>query len=125
MEANRPRIPKIKLTTSLKKHFNYASLLEDIVNEVKKIPLLDELRMSKDLTQLLCIIAEDIKFPKSKDNKVIDKKTLVLEVLSTIYQLTAAEQAVISSDIEFIVANDLHIVKKSICGRFSSFFFAA
>ena len=124
MELNKPKIPKIKLRSDvLKRHSNYTSLLQDVMDELKKIPMLSELRMSKDLTLLVCIIAEEIKFPKSKDKTTIDKKTFVTETLTKIFDLTEAEQTQLQTDIDFICANQLQLRKYSLCERVSSVFF--
>lgn len=124
MELNKPQIPKIKLRSDvLKRHFNYASLLEDVLVEIRKIPQLSDLRHSKELLVLCCVIAEEIKFPKSKDKQTIDKKTFVTEVMTKLFDLTESEQLQVQSDIDFICANRLQLRKFSLCERVSSIFF--
>ena len=100
------KIPKFKLKSkALKNHFSYASLLTTIIEEIKKIPVLESLRMSQDLTCLVCTIIESV---KSKATKSIDKKTLCTEILQNIFNLTPEEQLEIHKQIDFICSNDLH-----------------
>ena len=115
------KIPKFKLKSkALKNHFSYASLLTTIVEEIKKIPVLESLRMSQDLTCLVCTIIESV---KSKVTKSMDKKTLCTEILQNIFNLTPDEQLEIHKQIEFIFSNDLHLSQSPLYDSLKSFFF--
>ena len=45
MEINKPKIPKIKLSNLVKSHYNFEVVREEIVNEFKKIPKIEELKI--------------------------------------------------------------------------------
>jgi len=114
-------IPKFKIKSrTLKNHYTYASLLTTIIAEINKIPLLSTLKMSQDLTCLVCTIIESI---KSKATSTIDKKTLCTEILQQIFNLTPEEQIEIGKQIDFICSNDLHLSQNPLYDSLKSFFF--
>lgn len=128
MEGNHISLPKIKLGKFLKRHFTYASLLVSVVTELEKIPHLDELKMNKEVTTLVCNIIEQVKLKKKSTKITIDKRTFVLEVLKKIFpELTEDELVRLGEDIDFICENGLHLKKKTILsclfGLVEDFFF--
>ena len=122
MERNKLKLPKFKLNSNLLKlHYTYETLLVDIVEELKKIPNLEHLRMNPELTKMVCQVVEEICYSKTIKGK-IEKKTLVIEVFSKIFNLTEEEQKAMSNDIDFCCNNGL-IKRSSICERVFRFFF--
>ena len=117
-----PIIPafKLKKFSAVKKHFTYASLLTSIMEEIKKIPEIETLKLSQDLTSLICNIIESVKISKSA---TIDKKTLACEILQKVFDLSIEEQAQISAQVDFICSNELHIEKSACLNKLFRFFF--
>jgi len=121
METNQVKIPKFKLKSkALKSHYTYASILTSIIAELEKIPELQSLKLSQDLTALCCSIVESVKISGTNP---IDKKTLVTEILQKIFNLTSDEQVSIGTQIDFICSNDLHLAKNPIYDSIKKFFF--
>jgi len=115
------KIPKFKLKSrALKNHFSYASLLTSIIDEIKKIPVIESLKLSQDLTCLVCTIIESV---NSKATKSIHKKTLCTEILQNVFNLTLEEQAEIHKQIDFICSNDLHLSQSPLYDSLKAFFF--
>ena len=122
MEQNKLKLPKFKLNSNLLRlHYSYETLLHDIVEELKKIPSLDRLRMNPELTKMVCQVIEEVSLAKPIKGK-IDKKTLVIEVFSKLFDLTEDEQKLMSNDIDFCCNNNL-IKRRSICEKMFGFFF--
>ena len=119
MEINKPKIPKIKLHNIVKHHYNFEVVREDIVNEFKKIPKIEELKMNPELTKSLMGIVEQVIKPSHK----IDKKNLVIQILSELFGLSPEEQELISKDIDFIHINGLIDSNSKLMHRVFKFFF--
>lgn len=123
MENHKIILPKFKLDRTLKDHFTYTSLLAAIVDELKKIPKLDELKGNIELTKMICVVVEQIVSAKSNKIKFqIDKKTLVLNILVEIHNLNETEQLNVSKTIDFMCENGL-IKIPSLFLKFLKFFF--
>ena len=122
MEQNQIVLPKFKLSKFLKLHYTYNTLLNSIVNELKVIPDIQGLKLNKSLTALVCSILENVKFKKTKGQK-IDKKTLAVEILTKLFDLEEKEIELVSDDIDFICENNLHITPKTCYSYIKSFFF--
>ena len=127
MESNTVALPKIKLGKFLKRHFTYTSLLVSVVEELKKIPCLEDLKMNKELTCLVCTIIEQVKLKKKSSKIVIDKRSFVIETLQKLYpDLTEEDLGRLGEDIDFICENGLHLKKHGfltcVAGIFDFFF---
>ena len=122
MDENRVKLPKFKLNSSLiRLHYTYASLVEEIDKELRKIPSLEQLKLNPELTKLLCSVVENLELNKSIQGK-IEKKTLVVEVLTNIFKLTEDQQKLVGDSIDFMCSNGL-IKASSKCDKFFKFFF--
>ena len=121
MEQNKIQLPKFKLLNKLKLHCTYGSLVECIIEEIKKIPDLNSLKMNPDLTKMICTVVEEICSDKKLKGK-IEKKSLVVEVLQKSFDLNEEEQKLLSSNIDFICDNDM-IKRISTCHKIFKFFF--
>lgn len=122
MEGNKLTLPKFKLESNLLRlHYTFASLLDMLVEELNKIPQLEDLKLNQDLTKLLCTVVEEVNLNKSIKGK-IDKKNLVIQVLVKVFNLTEDEQLIISNNIDFMCDNKL-IQKSSLCTKMFKLFF--
>jgi len=100
-------IPPIVLQNSLLSHGVFEMIAQKVIEELKKIPNLQSLRLNPEINKLVCTIVENT---VTKDHKV-DKKKLVLQILSTVFTLTALEILQIGQQIEFCLDNNL--IKKT------------
>lgn len=91
-------ISSITLPNIVHKHFLVESLFEQIVAEISKIPKLLDFKMTNDATLLVCGIVENA---VTSDTK-IDKKALVLRILTQVFGLNPTEIDHVSRQIEFI-----------------------
>ena len=123
MEANTIKIPPFKLKSSLKSHYTYASIMNSIIVELEKIPELKTLSMSQDLTCLVCSIVESLSKKIAKTSPSIEKKTLVVEIITKLFTLTPEQQTLIGSQVDFICSNNLHFPSNPIFNAVKTFFF--
>ena len=117
MEINKPKIPKIKLNNILKHHYNFEIVREELLIEFRKIPKIEELKFDSELTTCLMNIIEQV----IKKSHKIDKKNLVIQILTELFSLTDLEQQIISKDIDFIHSNGL--ITSKIISKICRFFF--
>ena len=96
-------LPPINLKNSLLSHGVYELINAKIIEEVKKIPNYLQLKLNPELTALISSLVEH---STTKDQK-IDKKKLVIQVLQTIFSLTAPEVIIVGQQIEFLLDNKL------------------
>ena len=107
---------------SLEKHNIFNVLKSGIIDKINKIPDVQKLRMHPELTSLVCNIVENSIKNNSKNHK-IDKKQLVLEILSAPFSLNINEMQYIKDQIDYLYTNKrikalpiLKVMLKSIGG---------
>lgn len=127
MDENQIKLPKFKLSSNLLKlHYTYESLKKAMCDELKKIPNLNDpnLRLSPEITKLICAVIEEVSYKskKRKQGGKLNKKTLVIDILNDLFELTEDEQKLVDKDIEFIVDNNL-IHRTTLCEKVFRFFF--
>ena len=84
-------IPQLNLKHSIHKHVTYNGILRGIVQKLEaEIPELQELKLNVEITKLVCSLVEDI--IKKGNPFGIEKQTLVLEILTKLFDLTPEEQ---------------------------------
>ena len=94
----------ITIKNSLEKHTLYYNLLDDIVKKLStEIKSIDKLRLDPELTLLICNLIEN-SITTGNKNK-IDKKELVIKILTQLFNLNDTEQTIISQQIDFLIAN--------------------
>jgi hypothetical protein len=94
----------ISIKNSLQKHTLYYNLLDDIVKKLStEIKSIDKLRLDPELTLLICNLIEN-SITTGNKNK-IDKKELVIKILTQLFNLNDTEQTIISQQIDFLIAN--------------------
>ena len=107
---------------SLEKHNIFNVLKSGIIEKINKIPDVQKLRMHPELTSLVCNIVENSIQNNGKNHK-IDKKQLVVEILSAPFSLNVNEIQYIKDQIDYLYTNRkikalpiLKVVIKSITG---------
>jgi hypothetical protein len=104
-------IPEIIFKSTLLSHVLYEATYTLVLEQLKKIPNIAGFKFSTEFTALVCSTIENtIKNNKVKDTEKVDKKKLVISLLTVLFNLTVPEQSVISNQIEYILENKL--VKK-------------
>jgi hypothetical protein len=101
------KIPDLVLSKSLKSHLLYEVLYSKVLEELKKLPNISNFKLSNEITVLVCTLIEHAVKKKNK----IDKKKLVLSLLTALFSLSVAEQNIISNQIEYILTNT-NLVKR-------------
>ena len=103
-------IPQLSLKHSIQKHVTYNGILRWVVQKLEaEIPEFQDLKLNPEVTKLVCSLVEDI---IKKDNPFgIDKQSLVLEILTKQFDLTAEEQHQVNQQITFLFDNGQ--IKKS------------
>jgi hypothetical protein len=103
-------IPQLNLKHSIHKHVTYNGILRGIVQKLEaEIPELQDLKLNPEITKLVCSLVEDI--IKKGNPFGIDKQSLVLEILTKQFDLTAEEQHQVNQQITFLFDNGQ--IKKS------------
>ena len=107
---------------SLEKHNIFNVLKAGIIDKINRIPDVQKLRMHPELTSLVCNIVENSIKNNGKNHK-IDKKQLVIEILSTPFNLNANKIQYIKDQIDYLYTNGkikalpiLKVILKSITG---------
>ena len=103
-------IPQLNLKHSIHKHVTYNCILRGIVQKLEaEIPEIQDLKLNPEITKLVCSLVEDI--IKKGNPFGIDKQSLVLEILTKQFDLTAEEQHQVNQQITFLFDNGQ--IKKS------------
>ncbi len=100
-------VSPVKLQNSLETHIVSNNLLSSILLMVANIPSLSSLKLDIELTLHICKLLESMML---KIKVKIDKKRLVLDVLSTVFTLTTDEQAILGKQIDFLFDNNQIVV---------------
>jgi len=110
LSSNEIILPDIKFRNTLKKH--NINFIEQISDKIKKIPQYDKIKIEIEMIKCVCNIIENVikKGIKTKKNP-IDKKDLVINCLSAVYNYYDSEKLLVSSLIDFIFNN--RQIKKS------------
>ena len=98
------QIPALNLKHSIQKHVQYNGIIRGILAKLEaEIPELQDLKLSTELTKLVCNTVESI---VEKGNPFgIDKEALVVEILTKEFNLTEDEQNQIKQQIGFLFDN--------------------
>ena len=95
----------IKLNDKLKHLEKIAEISKVIIAKIQSYPDLNDLKLDLDVILYICTIIEnEIKQNKTKS---IDKKSLVISILTKIHPHTAPELAILNKQIEFLHSNSL------------------
>ena len=113
--SNNVTIPEIGFKNSLKQHNIVYSLIEQVAEKIKNIPQYEKLRVEIELVKTVCNIVENMVSKKNKKAKQpIDKKQLVVDALSAVFNHNDQEKSLIISLINYLFNND-QIKRLSYC----------
>ena len=113
-------ISQIGPKNSLSKHVNYNTLLQLIVDEIRKFPNLPLLKTNThvelELIKLIMSVVENV--IQKKNPLEINKMDLVCDILRIIFNLNPQEIEILKKQIQYIFANNqivrIPIIKKII-----------
>ena len=112
MSVNQIVLPDIKFKNNLSKHNIVYSLIDQISDKIKLIPEYEKIRIEIELVKCVCNIVENyVKKKNSKDKNKVDKKQLVIDTLSKVFNYTDQEKNLVSSLIDYLFNNTQ--IKKS------------
>ena len=107
MSVNQINLPDIKFKNNLSKHNIVYSLIDQISEKIKLIPEYQKIRV-----KTVCNFVENyVKNKNSKDKNKVDKKQLVIDTLSKVFNYTDQEKNLVSSLIDYLFNNTQ--IKKS------------
>ena len=96
------QILALNLKHSIQKHVQYNGILRGVCHKLKtEIPELQSLKLSPELTKLVCNTAEAI---IEKGNRYdIDKQQLVVETLTEVFYFLPKEQNQLNQQISYLI----------------------
>ena len=93
MSVNKIVLPEIKFKNNLSKHNIVYGLIDQISEKIKLIPEYDKIRVEIELVKCVCNIVENyVKKKNSKDKNKVDKKQLVIDALTKVFNYTEQEK---------------------------------
>ena len=100
-------LPDIKLKNSA---FTFAlenTLIQSIVNKIKLIPQFDQLKNDIEITEHVCNLVEN-SVTNNKDSKPINKKQLVIKIMSSLFNLNNdADKKIVDQQIDYLFNNNM------------------
>lgn len=95
----------VKFKNKLKKHAKIGDIINNVVLKLQTIPNYTELKNDLELLLYVCSIVEN----EIKQNKTrtVDKKEVVLNILTQLFGFSDEEKDLISKQIEFLHTNSL------------------
>ena len=94
----------IPLKSNLLQNFRFLEVKTKIIERLQHLHLHDaKYKTDAEFLVLICNLAENLILKKDK----ISKKTLIIEILQTLFALTPEEEQSISNNIEFIHSNGM------------------
>lgn len=104
--SNEITLPSIKFKNNLSKHNIVYSLIEQISGQIKLIPQHEKLRTEIELVKTCCNIVENlIKRKNKKQKNPIDKKALVVDALTIVFNYSEPEKELVKSLIDYLFNN--------------------
>ena len=95
----------VEIKNSLQKHTLFFNLLDEIVTKLTtEIKSIDKTKLDPELTLLVCNLLEN-SFTTGNKHK-IDKKQLVIQILTQIFNLQDHEKEIVSQQIDFLFNNN-------------------
>ena len=93
-----------EMKNSVRRHFLWHTIVQKVVDKVKEIPNVQELRGNTELCLLVCNIVENL---VEKGNKhKLDKEALVVDALNAVFSLNADEIEQVKNTVQFLWDND-------------------
>ena len=99
---------KIKENDKIKHLNKLPELSKSIIVKIQAMPDLPDLKLDLDVILYVCNLIENN--IKQNENKSIDKKNIVINILQKCHTFTAPELVILNKMIEFLHSN--HLIKK-------------
>lgn len=101
---NTPKtLPPIKLKNNAKSVILKNTLQNELINKLKEISNIMELKNSVEITELVCNMIENS--INNNKKKTIDKKKLVINVIGTVFKLSDEEKSNFEKQIDYLFEN--------------------
>ena len=102
-----PPLPDIQFKNSAQSFALENTLIKTIVDKIKLIPLFDQLKHDIEITEHVCNLVEN-SITKNKNSKPIDKKQLVIKIMTQLFNLnTDADKKIVEQHIDYLINNNL------------------
>jgi hypothetical protein len=103
---NNITLPKIKLKNSLKAHIFEQNLNTTIIDELKKIPNIEEIQTDPELLEFICNLVENmVQSNNRKSKSKIDKKKVVGKIYKQLFNITDEKLNILGGQIEYLHSN--------------------
>ena len=97
-------IADVKYSHNLKKHTIVFGLIEKIAEKIKQIPNYESIRLEIELVLTVANIVEN--YITKGNKRKIDKRQLVIDALSKVFNYTEPEKSLVGSLIDFLHNNN-------------------
>ncbi len=92
----------VPLKNTLQKHSLINTVKNDTISVIQAIPKFDQLKLDLEMTSYVCNLIENAVLGKTK----LDKKALVVEILTDVFGLTDDETHLLDNQIQYLFDND-------------------
>ena len=100
-------LPDIQMKHSFQAFAVENSLIKTIVDNIKLIPLYEQLKNDIEITEHVCNLVENI-IVNNKSSKPIDKKQLVIKIMAQLFNLNSdADRKIIDQQIDYLINNKM------------------
>ena len=102
-----PPLPDIQLKHSAQSFVLENTLIKSIIDSIKIIPQFDQLKHDIEITEHVCNLVEN-SISKNKYSKPIDKKQLVIRIVSQLFNLnTDVDKKIVEHHIDYLFNNNM------------------
>ena len=109
-------LPIVALKNSVQSHVLEQTIFTSILDDLRKVPNLEKLRNDVELVNHVCNLVENMMSNNSKAKIKIDKKKLVVNILTKLFNLNPQETTFVETSIDHLFNNDMivkqHILRK-------------
>lgn len=98
-------VPDTKLKNSAKSIALKSRIQKDIVDKWSSVPDLMNLKNNQEFTELICNLVENM--INNNKKKKINKKALVIDIITQLFKSNADERQVISGQIDYLFDNGM------------------
>lgn len=95
----------VQLDNTLKKEIKVHKVKEALEQQLRGIPNVMDYKLSVQVTSLICNMIEN-SFRSNKTKYRIDKKEVVIQILTSIFALTEEEQKIADKQVEYLHASN-------------------
>ena len=100
-------LPDVPLKNSAKNFALENTLIQSIVEKIKLIPQYDLLKNDIEICEHVCNLVEN-SITKNKNSKPIDKKQLVIKIMTQLFNLNLeADRIIVGQQIDYLINNNM------------------